>query len=84
MVGHRIETAAIYIVIVGNIGKVYEGYDREQAHYEFDEWKKASELELIGRAALEPVTLLVDGEPLKEYIPDPNSVFRQANGLTQA
>jgi len=58
----------MYEVIVGNIGKVHEGDDKSTAQEAYDEYVRQSNTN-YGRAANEPVTLFVDGEPKKEYQP---------------
>lgn len=55
-----------YEVIVGNIGTVYNGPDSKKANEAFNEYKQQS-LTGYGRASHEPVTLMVDGEPSKEF-----------------
>jgi hypothetical protein len=57
-----------YQLIVGNIGQVYDGTNGAQALREYGQWKKKS-IANDGRSAGEPVTLIRDGEPLREYFP---------------
>ena len=52
-------------VIVGNIGTVYSGTDREAALAEFKECIELSKAK-YGRFGSEQVTLWEDGEPIKE------------------
>jgi hypothetical protein len=63
---------AKYEVIVGNIGTVYSGDDETEAHKTYDEYREQSQ-EGYGRAVGEPVTLLEDGEYVKDYWPVPHS-----------
>jgi hypothetical protein len=58
---------AKYQVIVGNIGTVYDGDSRVKAGAEFANYKIDS-IRFIGRAAGEDIILMMDGEPLEEYI----------------
>lgn len=55
-----------YEVIVGNIGCVYRGADRSDAFNHYNAYVDLS-VDGVGRAAGEPVTLMEDGEPIKEY-----------------
>jgi hypothetical protein len=55
-----------YSVIVGNIGMVYSGRNRDTAHQEFNGWREQA-LD-TGRGQGEPVTLLCNGEPLAESV----------------
>ena len=57
-----------YRVIVGNIGTVYDGGELSKAKEAFKEYK-AQSVEGCGRAASEPVTLMVADEILCEYQP---------------
>lgn len=54
-------------VIVGNIGTVYSGNNYMQAECKFSRYVKLSKAN-VGRAAGEPVTLMHNGEPRREYI----------------
>ncbi|QBQ74444.1 hypothetical protein BcepSauron_064 [Burkholderia phage BcepSauron] len=56
-----------YLVIVGNVGTVYEGDDRTAAYAAYDAWVITSD-EGTGRAAGESVTLMKNGEPLAEHL----------------
>ena len=60
-------------VIVGNIGKVYDGPDRLQAEKVYNEYVSISKSG-VSRAAHEPVTLMVNGEPEKEHTPATSEV----------
>jgi hypothetical protein len=53
-------------IIVGNIGKVYDGNDGEEARKNFVHYRELSQ-NSNGRASGENVTWLVDGEVYKEY-----------------
>lgn len=55
-----------YEVIVGNVGTVYHGPDREEAESRFAGYMDAS-LANVGRAGGEPVILMCDGEPIQEH-----------------
>lgn len=57
-----------YQVIVGNIGTVYDGADEAQAESKYTEYVKQSESGQ-GRAGGERVTIMADGEPIKEHTP---------------
>lgn len=50
-----------YLVIVGNIGQVYDGNDGDEAQETYNEYAEQSQ-EGYGRAAGEQVTLFIDGE----------------------
>jgi hypothetical protein len=58
-----------YQVIVGNVGTVYDGDDKEQALRDYRECVSISKDSEVGRMAGEQVTLFEDGEILKEHIP---------------
>ncbi len=58
---------SMYQVIVGNIGTVYEGDDEFEAYATFQMYRIDSKYSR-GRAAGESVTLLADGEVVKEYV----------------
>lgn len=58
-----------YTVIVGNLGTVHEDNARHLALIAFREWQLMSKAK-FGRGAGEPVTLMEDGEPIKEYEPE--------------
>lgn len=53
-------------VIVGNIGTVYHGHSESKARTTYLNYVHQSQA-AYGRASGEPVTLLRDGEPVKEY-----------------
>lgn len=55
-----------YEVIVGNIGIVYSGTDRSDAFHSYNSYVELS-VDEVGRAAGESVTLMEDGEPIKEH-----------------
>jgi hypothetical protein len=56
-----------YQVIVGNIGTVYSGAQRPEAYRQFRRYQETSGD--YGRALGETVTMMVDGEIVKEYRP---------------
>ena len=56
----------VYEVIVGNMGTVCRGLNRNDALNEYDVYVDHS-INNFGRAAGEPVTLMEDGEPIREY-----------------
>lgn len=56
-----------YEVIVGNIGCVYHGDSLRMARRCFSEYMRKSKAG-YGRAGGESVTLMRDGEPIKEHI----------------
>jgi hypothetical protein len=58
--------APYYEVVVGNVGNVYKGYDRDEALAAYDEYVDHS-LNGYGRAAGETVTLFKDSEIEKEH-----------------
>ncbi len=55
-----------YQVIVGNIGIVYHGNNKTDALNHFEEYKEQSESG-VGRAGGENVTLMENGEIVKEF-----------------
>jgi hypothetical protein len=57
-----------YQVIVGNIGTVYDGNDKQQAILSYQDYQAIS-LYGPGRGTDEPVTLMEDGEPIAEHNP---------------
>ena len=59
--------AAIYEVIVGNVGIVHTGKKSRYAHRKFAWWVKDSKTGL-GRSGGESVTLMKDGEIVAEYM----------------
>lgn len=56
-----------YEVIVGNVGRVYEGYDGSEASREYWVYVNVSESR-TGRAGGEDVTLLANGSIKREHI----------------
>lgn len=58
-----------YEVIVGNVGSVYYGKDKAKAEKAYAEYVEQSN-RLLGRAGGEEVTMMVDGEPEKEHVPN--------------
>lgn len=62
------KTAHRYSVTVGNIGQVYDGTNARDARATFREYADQS-ARGYGRAAAEPVTLWMDGEPIRESDP---------------
>lgn len=59
-----------YIVVVGNLGTVYDGEDEDVATYAYADYVGVSDTG-YGRLAFEPVTLFADGEPVLEHEPPP-------------
>ena len=57
-----------YEVIVGNVGTVYDGPRRHEAMTQYAQYVSRSQAG-DGRAADEPVTLLKDGEIIREHTP---------------
>lgn len=57
-----------YEVIVGNVGSVYAGNDPVMANGVFATYRDDSAAG-VGRAAYEPVTLLIEDEIFEEYLP---------------
>jgi hypothetical protein len=57
-----------YQVVVGNIGTVYDGPDVIQATLHYENYVKQSKSG-YGKASSEPVTLMQDGEPIREHVP---------------
>jgi len=55
-----------YEVVVGNIGRVWNGTDEARACACFDDYREQSRRG-IGRAAGESVILFADGEPIAEH-----------------
>ncbi len=53
-------------VIVGNIGQVYIGKNKQIAKKDYADYVKFSK-DRYGRASGEDVTLFEDGEPIREY-----------------
>ena len=60
---------AFFEVIVGNIGKVYEGDSEAEARTTYDNYKDRSTSH-VGNAAGESVSLWLDNEPLEEHTGD--------------
>ena len=58
--------ANVYEVIVGNIGTVYSGPNGFEAHTKFQVYAGQSKTG-YGRASGEDVTIMRNGEPIKEY-----------------
>jgi hypothetical protein len=56
-----------YLVVVGNLGTVHSGANRADAMKTFTEYVSQSKRKQ-GRAANEDVTVMQDGEPIREYI----------------
>jgi len=73
-----------YTVNVGNIGNIEES-TRKAAEATFREYCQQSK-DGYGRAAGESVTLLVNGEPVKEYVPaiQTPTIAALASALTDA
>lgn len=57
-----------YEVIVGNVGRVHDSTSGTNAHRDFWEYTKASESG-VGRCGGETVTLMGDGNIIKEHTP---------------
>lgn len=55
-----------YSVIVGNIGEVETTNDRREASTVYNEYVRQSKLQ-TGRASGEDVTIMDDGEPIRQY-----------------
>jgi hypothetical protein len=70
----------VYEVVVGNIGTVHHGNDRRTAEHVFAEYVSQSKAG-YGRASGEPVTLLGDGEILKEYAGERTGMDGRRGGL---
>jgi len=60
------DAAEDWEVVVGNIGSVYRGSSKLQAESKFKTYVEQSKLN-YGRAANEDVTILHNGEPVKEF-----------------
>lgn len=58
---------SLHSVVVGNVGTVYAGDNKREAHRAFTEYVLLSK-EPYGRAAGEDVTWFTDGDIAKEYI----------------
>jgi hypothetical protein len=61
---------AKYQVIVGNIGTVYDGDDKEKAYKDYRDYVRISQENNDGRATGEQVHFIQDGEPIMEYFPE--------------
>lgn len=80
-----------YDVIVGNIGRVHTGNNRNSANVAFVAYRRQS-LKGIGRAAAEAVTILCDGDVIRAYDPSPKPAqddafpesYRRAFGAGQS
>lgn len=59
---------AFYEVIVGNVGKVFEGSNGFEARQNYNHYVGQSKRK-VGRASGEQVSLWKDNEILEEYIP---------------
>ena len=57
----------MYSVIVGNVGEVYYGPDETAAHGLFRSYIQYS-MDGYGRVAGESVTLMLDNNPIDEFI----------------
>ncbi len=55
-----------YEVVVGNVGTIYCGSDKQEAEQRFDTYMHLS-MSGYGRVANEPVTMLADGEIYQEF-----------------
>ena len=66
-----------YSVIVGNVGTVDVGLNRQAADRLFAEYVRQSKTG-AGRAGSEPVTIARDdtGDPVREYVPDPDDLLQ--------
>jgi len=60
------ESKHYYEVIVGNIGRVYEGYNKMESEIHFDHYKTLS-VDGVGRASGESISLWKDSEPILEH-----------------
>mgnify|MGYP001010685849 CR=1 FL=1 len=58
-----------YEVFVGNLGRVYHGPSTDDANEAYDDYVKESKTP-GGRTSGESVTLMCDGEPVREYSPE--------------
>ena len=73
----------VFDVVVGNIGTVASFIGRDRAHSVFDAYVVMSRDD-NGRCAGESVTLMDDGEPVKEYEPqEPNEDETGADGTIE-
>lgn len=62
----ELAAAKHYEVIVGNVGSVHKGLDRDEAELAFSQYVELSE-KGVGRVGGEDVVLLEDDEPIEEY-----------------
>lgn len=69
---YELEEQHLWAVIVGNIGRVHEGYDEAEARKHFREYKEQS-VSGVGRAGGESVILECADEPVEEFIGDLDS-----------
>jgi hypothetical protein len=58
--------AQMFEVVVGNVGTVYSGDNKEEAERKFDAYMNLS-MSGYGRVAYETVTLMQDGEIIAEF-----------------
>ena len=58
----------MFEVIVGNIGTVHEGDDFGKAITHFQDYRHLS-AHGVGRGGYEDVTLMHDGNPIREWVP---------------
>ena len=65
----QLGSARYYEVIVGNVGSVHEGVDRDEAKEVFSQYVEMSKMYggAGGRVSGEDVTLFEDGEPIVEH-----------------
>ncbi len=70
-----------YQVIVGYIGTVFDGDDKETALIAYEDYVEISKTRERGKAYGEDVTLFEDGEPIKEYLGHLSA--GEDDGLTQ-
>ena len=61
-------TMALYEIIVGNVGNVYQSRNADLARIQYNECVALSRIG-YGRYAGEPVTLMCNDEPSAEYTP---------------
>ena len=58
-----------YQVIVGNIGTAHDGNNKKVAQKHYKDYVNISK-EPFGRASGEQVSLIMNGEPIMDYIPE--------------
>jgi hypothetical protein len=68
-----------WTVNVGNVGNVWTGTNGAQAMRQFGQWKAESVAD-VGRASGEPVTLLRNDEPVREYAGHRWFLYRLGDG----